>query len=675
MNTLKYFRGAIVEVLEDNGTSSVIKIKGGARCRVNNGQLLDTDEKKTRLPEWLAVGARVYLDGDILTITKVGNTQYEADGIKYSSHSGAINYILHHGRAVVECDTDRQPQERPADYEQLTNITVDDLNFNNVDLFELMTAANEAGADDLAMYAHGLMCSGSTPDTDTINELADDLLWTLQNDVEENEAEADGIRKKIDEIKAEGYEVYIDNSDDTSNPATIKNAKDLLNEDLADKFDELDNLYKDWYEPALARLRAFVAAFSTIDTTAADDPAQCTIDFEAVADAAPAAELPAPPAVVYVSEPCPPSHVEDIEAAADAHFIDLADHAPADDHQPQTKQKPTEKRVRIVAGTFDGCDAILFKIVNKIYGRIKIDNGQYIGFNASGRFSFYQYDNRTEAVEAMKKYITETLNPFGGVFVSFVDRVAFPDEKPRIYTEPTDETPATPTVTDADVLATAARIKSLYDTMTAEAAPLPSDMPEPDTTPLYTAADVEAMIEAATADTYTADEVAAMVADAVAQERARHRRRPAPRLRPIFRRLWRVAAVVVPLVVLAMLTASTAADNGHQAPAADAVAMTPAAALPVAVDADTLQVVELPPVTVTAPRTPSGQKTDLTPSGQKTAAAVADASPTDEPTADTPAGQKTDADNLPDTLQPDSQPHGLTICEGTAWAYTMMNWA
>ena len=36
---------------------------------------------------------------------------------------------------------------------------------------------------------------------------------------------------------------------------------------------------------------------------------------------------------------------------------------------------------------------------------------------------------------------------------------------------------------------------------------------------------------------------------------------------------------------------------------------------------------------MTAPRTPSGQKT---------AAAVADASPTDEPTADTPAGQKTD---------------------------------
>ena len=204
----------------------------------------------------------------------------------------------------------------------------------------------------------------------------------------------------------------------------------------------------------------------------------------------------------------------------------------------------------------------------------------------------------------------------------------------------------------------------------AEAASLSSDMPEPDTTPLYSAADVEAMIEAATADTYTADEVAAMVADAVAQERARHRRRPAPRLRPIFRRLWRVGAVVVPLVVLAMLTASTAADNSRQAPAADAVAMTPAAALPVADDADTLHVVELPPVTVTAPRTPAGQKT----------AAVADASSTDEPTADTPSGQKTAPDIATATtpaatgLQP-TPPDGLTICAGTAWAYTMMNWA
>lgn len=643
--------------------------------RVESAQLLDTDENKTRLPEWITVGACAYLDGDILTITRVGNTQYEATGIKYSTHQGAINYLLHHGRAVVECDIDREPIQRPADYDKLTNITVDDLHIDTDNIFELMTTANEAGADNLAAYAHGLMCSGDQPDTDTITDLIEGLLWTLQEDVEENEAEAEEVREKIEKTKAEGYEVYIDSCDNTSDPSTTQNAKKLFNEDMADNLSYLDDLYNNYIYPALSRLRAFVAAFST-DGATTDDPAQCTIDFEAVAAAAPAAELPAPPAVVYVSEPCPPT--------------------PTDTAAPSS-EKTEKKRVRIVAGSFDGCDAILFKVVNKIYGRIKIDNGQYIGFSGSGRFSFFKYDNRAEAVEEMKKYVNNTLSPLGNVIVTFTDPEEHPDRKPRTYQPAAEPAPApaaepvpaadaeaveawqneqaAATVTDADVLATAARIKSLYDTMTAEAAPLPSDMPEPDTTPLYTAADVEAMIEAATADTYTADEVAAMVADAVAQERARHRRRQAPRLRPIFRRLWRVAAVVVPLVVLAMLTASTAADNSRQAPAADAVAMTPAAALPVAVDADTLQVVELPPVTVTVPRTPSGQKTGLTPSGQKTAAAVADASPTDEPTADTPAGQKTDADTIPDTLQPDSQPHGLTICEGTAWAYTMMNWA
>ena len=188
--------------------------------------------------------------------------------------------------------------------------------------------------------------------------------------------------------------------------------------------------------------------------------------------------------------------------------------------------------------------------------------------------------------------------------------------------------------------------------------------PEPAAAPVRDAADIEAELTAEPVPMLPDPPAVVYISGPVPP--SPRSRRPAPRLRPIFRRLWRVAAVVVPLVVLAILTASTAADNNHQAPAAGAVAMTPAAALPVAVDADTLQVVELPPVTVTAPRTPASQKT---------ASTVADASPTDEPTADTPASQKTDADTLPDTLQPDSQPHGLTICAGTAWAYTMMNWA
>lgn len=661
-NNLKYYRGAIVEVMENCGTMSIIKIKGGAKLRVESTQLLGTDENKTRLPEWITVGACAYLDGDILTITRVGNTQYEATGIKYNTHQGAINYLLHHGRAVVECDTDREPIQRPADYDKLTNITVDDLHIDTDNIFELMTTANEAGADNLAAYAHGLMCSGDQPDTDTITDLIEGLLWTLQEDVEENEAEAEEVREKIEKTKAEGYEVYIDSCDDTNDPATTQNAKKLFNEDIADNLSYLDDLYNNYIYPALSRLRAFVAAFST-DGATTDDPAQCIIDFEAVADAAPAAELPAPPAVVYVSEPCPPT--------------------PTDTAAPSS-EKIEKKRVRIVAGSFDGCDAILFKVVNKIYGRIKIDNGQYIGFSGSGRFSFFKYDNRAEAVEEMKKYVNNTLSPLGNVIVTFTDPEEHPDRKPRTY-QPAADVIAEPvpaadaeaveawqneqaaaTVTDADVLAQAARIKAIYEDMKAEADSQPAGMScddLPDTTPIYTAADVEAMIEAATADTYTAEEVAAMMAAAVAEERARHtRRRFAPRLRPVLRRLGRVAAVVLPLLIVALFIGASTSS----APAADAAAVTTCQA------AETVaHVIDLPAVTVTdTPATPSPVKKLAAPSPVKKAA-------TDIATATAPAAD--DADSLTTApaapMAPAADADGLTICEGTPWAYTMMNWA
>ena len=661
-NNLKYYHGAIVEVMENYGNGSIIKIKGGAKLRVESAQLLDTDETKTRLPEWIAVGACAYLDGDILTITKVGNTQYEATGIKYSTHQGAINYLLHNGRAVVECDTDREPIQRPADYDKLTNISINDIHIDTDNLFELMTTANDAGADDLAAYIHGLMCSGNQPDPDTITELIDGLLWTLQEEVDDYEAEAEEVREKIEKTKKEGYEVYIDSYDDTSDPATIQNAKKLFKEDIADNINHLDSLYNNYIYPALSRLRAFVAAFST-DGATTDDPAQCAMDFEAVAAAAPAAELPAPTAAPVVD-------------------------VPADDTPAPSSEKTDKKRVRIVAGSFDGCDAILFKVVNKIYGRIKIDNGQYIGFSGSGRFSFFQYNNRAEAVQEMKKYVNNTLSPLGNVIVTFTDPEEHPDMKPRTYqpdAEPDPDAigeivtiPANQknAFNDAVILAQAARIKSIYEDITAEADSQPAGMScddLADNTPIYTAADVEKMIEAATADTYTADEVADMVAAAVAEERARHtRRRFAPRLRPVLRRLGRVAAVVLPLLIVALFIGASTAS----APAADAAAETVA------------QVVELPAVTVTAaavtdaPATPSPVKKLAAPSPVKKAAADAVTLPgqktaSDIATATAPAAD--DADSLTTApaangLQP-TPPDGLTICAGTAWAYTMMNWA
>jgi len=254
------------------------------------------------------------------------------------------------------------------------------------------------------------------------------------------------------------------------------------------------------------------------------------------------------------------------------------------------------------------------------------------------------------------------------------------------YMEPIEEAPAA-TITDADVLAQAERIKAIYEDMKAEAVEGMKADDLPDTTPIYTAADVEKMIEEATADTYTAEEVASLVAAAVAEERARHtRRRFAPRLRPVLRRLGRVAAVVLPLLIVALfMGASTDA-----APATDAETVA--------------QVIDLPAVTVTAeapdtfiedeapcliedkaPRliedktpcliedkapAPSPVKKLTAPSPVKNVADAAECSSQKSDTADTPAGEKTAS-----PMNTASDPHGLTICEGTPWAYTMMNWA
>ena len=155
---------------------------------------------------------------------------------------------------------------------------------------------------------------------------------------------------------------------------------------------------------------------------------------------------------------------------------------------------------------------------------------------------------------------------------------------------------------------------------------------------------------------------------------APRRRRFAPRLRPVLRRLGRVAAVVLPLLIVALFIGAST-DSTASAPAADAAEQV-------------AQVVELPAVTVTAaavtdaPAAPSPVKKLAAPSPVKKAAADAVTLPnqktaSDIATATAPAAD--DADSLTtapaaDGLQP-TPPDGLTICAGTAWAYTMMNWA
>lgn len=148
------------------------------------------------------------------------------------------------------------------------------------------------------------------------------------------------------------------------------------------------------------------------------------------------------------------------------------------------------------------------------------------------------------------------------------------------------------------------------------------------------------------------------------------RRRFAPRLRPVLHRLGRVAAVVLPLLLVVLFVGASTAS----APAADAETMA--------------QVIDLPAVTVTAEApdrfieneatrlmedkapAPSPVKKLAAPSPVKNVADAAECSSQKADTADTPAGEKTAS-----PMNTDSDPHGLTICEGTPWAYTMMNWA
>lgn len=248
-----------------------------------------------------------------------------------------------------------------------------------------------------------------------------------------------------------------------------------------------------------------------------------------------------------------------------------------------------------------------------------------------------------------------------------------PDAIGEIVTIPASQKNA---FNDAVILAQAARIKSNYEAMKQQAA-------------------AEAFADAITAYCAAMEEPAAPAwapeiitvtpcpvwddTPAVDAAPAPRRRRFAPRLRPVLRRLGRVAAVVLPLLIVALFMG---ASTGSTASAPAAVTTCQASAATVA------QVVELPALTVTAsslttaPAAPSPVKKLAAPSPVKKAAADAVTLPNQKTasalaTATAPAAD--DADSLTtapaaDGLQP-TPPDGLTICAGTPWAYTMMNWA
>lgn len=252
------------------------------------------------------------------------------------------------------------------------------------------------------------------------------------------------------------------------------------------------------------------------------------------------------------------------------------------------------------------------------------------------------------------------------------------DAAPAVDAEPVApaaDTPATPaTLTDAEVLEAAARIRANYDDMRAQAA--------------ADAAAAQAAAAAAFAEAITAycDSLTDTPAPQLPPPPAvvyisgpvppsPRRRSWLPRPRRLLARLGRVAALLVlPLLVL-LLGGSSAATTPDDAAAdntlyAAAVLKAVEVTAPAPADdaAAIYQARELPPVTVTAPR-PASQKNVLTPANQKTAPAVAAVPTADDDAADT----LTDAPTAP-TPSP-TPADGITVCAGTPWAYTMMNWA
>ena len=279
-NSLAYYNGAIVEVLENRGTNTVIRIKGGSRASVLTRNIQPTEEKKTRLPEWLAVGSRVYHNGKIKTLTRVGNTRYEAESVG-CWYDGQIAGLLADGRPVCDSDTmTEEPHQALDDLQRLLAASVEDLNLDTADLLQLQFLASSVGFDELALYVHGLTCTGSDPNPDELREIVEDMLWTLQGEIEEYEEEADDMRNDLESARAAGYGKYLDYRADTSDKAAIEEAKAEFNEVIAERIKDINEHYTLYVEPAAARLRSFLVAFSAV-VPQPEDPAQCTMIFEA----------------------------------------------------------------------------------------------------------------------------------------------------------------------------------------------------------------------------------------------------------------------------------------------------------------------------------------------------------------------------------------------------------
>ena len=384
--------------------------------------------------------------------------------------------------------------------------------------------------------------------------------------------------------------------------------------------------------------------------------------------------------------------VEDIAAAVDAHFADMvanapaavytearaagiitenemknAIYAPAADEQPTAapsiKNADTPSRQKTAADDFIETGAypiwyntelectsgngVDFKVVS--WGRKQVKVEYY-----DGQRRIYKVREFIDSVECGNIIVSA---PYDTEYMVMLKRKQ----------QPTEQQPAAdpaPALTDADVLAAAARIKSNYEAIKQQAA---ADA-YADAITAYCAALEEPAVPAWAPEVITLtpcpawDDTPAADEQPAPAPRARRRLNIAPRLsRWLHPARWVAVTFVVCLMsgLLLGMNTSTAADA------------------PAAAD-DIAAVYELAPVTITAAAVTDAPAADaVTPSNEKTASDIA--AVTDAPAAAdavTPSSEKTVSDIAAVTDAPAAaDAHGLTICAGTAWAYTMMIWA
>ena len=312
--------------------------------------------------------------------------------------------------------------------------------------------------------------------------------------------------------------------------------------------------------------------------------------------------------------------------------------------------------------------------IRKKIVKVENDGVEWFRYDRYSMAPIYRADKETAPEEAIRKEVetTDTDDP-AAVDAHFADLAAH-DTPASEKTEPNPAEQKPAAATDADVLATAARIRANYEAMQAD---IEAEREQA----------AAAFAEAITAycdelsrpeplawepETIIVPFVPRPAAEVEQQPRRRHRLNLRPRLSRWLNPVRWVAVVLACCIAAGLLIGA----SGSHAAADDAAAEVVA------------QVVELQAVTVTAeapqalieekpqaliedePSAPSPVKKLAAPSPVKNVAEAAECSSQKTDAADSPAGEKTAS-----PMATASDSHGLTICAGTAWAYTMMNWA